>query len=409
MPRIRPFLRNGIMKTWPEYRALTLKRVPGFVFSDRVTEISDGIPVFVFHSLEENEFETQLQHLSRNGYRTIDADELVQVLRGERTMKSKSVLLTFDDGRASQWVIGAPLLQRYGHRAMVFAIPRLIPEGDPRPTLGERSVLRETGAGISGSNPKTNPLATWSELSEMADSGVGDIQCHTWNHDRVFVSSKIVDFVNPEFDFWDFGNIHLPVYWEDGIENLDRHASLGMPVYQSLPRMRAATRYLADEGLRKSCASYVRQHGGTRFFTKKYWERELRGHVSEYSKSTGDIGRYAEPEAVEQGMARDLERAKHVLEGRLGVAVKHLCYPWFEGSAPSTMISRKLGYESNFWGDLPGRRTNRVGHDPFRIVRIPGSYIMRLPGEGRMPLERILSRQLGRNGSSLMNRVPNRQ
>ena len=94
-------------------------RYPSFVTARRAEPLGDEIPVFVFHSIEPTEFEAQLLFLSSNGYQTIDCDTFLRAINGEIALPEKAVMLTIDDGRASVWTYGFPLLKKYGMTAVI--------------------------------------------------------------------------------------------------------------------------------------------------------------------------------------------------------------------------------------------------------------------------------------------------
>jgi peptidoglycan/xylan/chitin deacetylase (PgdA/CDA1 family) len=80
--------------------------------------------------LRLEEFGAQMAFLHREGYRTLLLDELLS--RGQ--VPERAVVLTFDDGHASNLSLALPVLQRYGFRAHFF-----ITTG----WLGTRHYLRE--------------------------------------------------------------------------------------------------------------------------------------------------------------------------------------------------------------------------------------------------------------------------
>ncbi len=398
-------LRISYQKNLTHYRALLLGRFPDFVYANWIDMIGDQLPVFYFHSLEPERFESQLRFLSESGYRSMRADECVAILTGLKPLPPKAVALTFDDGLGSLWAVGHPLLRKYGHVAIAFVVAGLVPEGDPGPTLDEvwRGVV--TTSTVTAREKGERPLATWSELREMVGAGTVDIQSHSWNHDRIFVSSKIVEFLNPWFDYWFFGRIHLPVYLEDGAENYVRRAPLGLPIYQSMPRLAAPRRFIDDERLRESCIALVENQGDKNFFKQVGWEKILRKQVLAFRRNHELSERFASEEEHARGIRNDLLKAREIIENRIGLPVRHLCYPWFYGSERAMQISRQVGYKSNFWGDLPNRRTNHPGDDPFRIVRIPEEYLFRLPGRGRKSLSSILRENIRRNARPFLKRL----
>ena len=104
-------------------------------------------------------------------------------------------------------------------------------------------------------------------------------------------------------------------------------------------------------------------------------------------------------------MVEDYRRAKDVLEEKLGTPVRHLCYPDYDGTEASVAASRAAGYVSNFWGVIPGRKTNRKGDDPFHIARIVDDYLRCLPGLGRESLRHVAARRWQDYGRPKMARA----
>lgn len=92
----------------------------------------------------------------------------------------------------------------------------------------------------------------------------------------------------------------------------------------------------------------------------------------------------------------DLSQSKKILEEKLKKPIQHLAYPWSIGSKLSQELSRKAGYVTNFWGPIYGIPYNKIGCDPYKLVRLKDDYIFRLPGEGRKSLFNIFSHKLKR-------------
>src|SRR5712691_2957658 len=55
-----------------------------------------------------------LHYLAVNGYRTADADGLLDILSGRRPPLENTIALTLDDGRGSLWATAYPILRKYG-------------------------------------------------------------------------------------------------------------------------------------------------------------------------------------------------------------------------------------------------------------------------------------------------------
>jgi len=157
------FIQETIAKNWPELRALITGGVPAFVTAARPSPLRGGVAVFCYHLAEPVSFEEDLRFLAANAYRTVGADELLEYVRNRATLPEPTVVLTFDDGAVNFYETAYPLLRRYNRRCVLFIAPGL-----------HRRSAEETA--------RERRPCTWEELKEMADSGLVDIQSHTWVH-----------------------------------------------------------------------------------------------------------------------------------------------------------------------------------------------------------------------------------
>ncbi len=133
------------------------------------------IPVFCYHNAIADGLERDLDFLRRNGYRTLVASEVVDILRGRVEMPPKPVALTFDDGLLSLKTVGLPLFERYKARATVFAITGLTPTGVVAPT---------------GNRSDRCKLLGWDDLRALRDSGLVEIGSHGHRHNPVHVAGN---------------------------------------------------------------------------------------------------------------------------------------------------------------------------------------------------------------------------
>lgn len=130
-----------------------------------------GIPILLYHGLwtdptqlagrsvaeapywlEAGVFAAQVRHLAACGYAAVSLDTLLCGCAATET--PKPLILTFDDGWASDWRIAVPLLQRLGWRAELFVTAGWI--GRPG-------------------------FMTWEEVRAAAAVGMG-IQSHSLTH-----------------------------------------------------------------------------------------------------------------------------------------------------------------------------------------------------------------------------------
>jgi peptidoglycan/xylan/chitin deacetylase (PgdA/CDA1 family) len=100
-------------------------------------------------------FAAQLEYLASHDYHVIRLADLVDFMAGALPLPKRSVVITFDDGYASTYRYGYPLLRKYGFPATVFVYTDFAGAGD---------------------------AMSWSEMKEMVASGLIDIQAHSKTH-----------------------------------------------------------------------------------------------------------------------------------------------------------------------------------------------------------------------------------
>ena len=125
-------------------------------------EMNQAIPVLTYHCLTDDvtlaksnplyvsnrKFEQDLKYLKNNGYTTLFAKDMMKPL------PKKPIVITFDDGYQNNDTFGYPLLKQYEMKATIFVI-----------------------ASAMGSDRKLS----WQGARFLADSGVVDIQSHTYD------------------------------------------------------------------------------------------------------------------------------------------------------------------------------------------------------------------------------------
>jgi len=396
--RLNPdYLWQKYLKNIPDFSAVISRGYPRFIFDNRVRTLIGQIPVFTFHSVEWDLFESQVKYLAHNGYRTLAADEFLAILAQEIPTPERALLLTFDDGWKSLWSVAYPLLKRYGLKAVAFIIPGMVGQDHVGGSDHEAPGRNHSTAYNTISDPRR--LCTWAELRAMQESGVIDIQSHSLNHARVFVSSSVVDFLSvPKSEV--SSKMKLAVYRESGVDRWDRTGHPGMPIYESRSLLAGLPRYFDDESLRETCIRHVMENGGPEYLSRKTARREIFKIAREIQVQCGDRGRFQTANEMDAAMVSELEGSKRLIEEKIpGHRVDHFCYPWWKGCERASELSKQIGYVSNFWGRMPRRPINRPGDDPFHIVRLRENYLFRLPGDGRRSLLSLLTDRSQRHRS----------
>ena len=132
------------------------------------------LPVLMYHHIGEGtsdmtvspeRFEEQMAALAENGWHSVTIPQLTAFVDHGVPLPSKPVLITFDDGYASNLEFAAPVLERYGMSAVIFVIginagrDTYLHTGEP--LLPERFALEDAAV--------------------LCDSGVLEIQSHTFD------------------------------------------------------------------------------------------------------------------------------------------------------------------------------------------------------------------------------------
>ena len=126
-----------------------------------------NIPILCYHNfnptvpgsmnMTPQKFESQLKWLKENGFTVIPLKQAVEYLNGTRaSLPAKSVVITADDGWQSVYKYMFPLIRKYNIPVTLFIYPETISKG--------------------------KNAMTWDELKELQQTGLFDIQGHTYSH-----------------------------------------------------------------------------------------------------------------------------------------------------------------------------------------------------------------------------------
>ena len=367
--------------------ALLFFSLPYFVYKNSDYLPENNIPVFSFHSVKAESLEEQFKYLSENNYRTLSADSLTEIISGKKKGTRNSVVLTFDDGRKSLWTIAFPLLKKYDLKVVSFIISSIIKEDHVKsPTLEDvwsgKMLLKDVQDIESES-----PFCTWNEINEMSRSGLVDFQSHSMYHASVFVSKKLVDFINPDFTSSLLESTLNPLtsFNENGYSSTQ--PEYGFPVYKWKSNLTAQIRYMPNEKISCGCIEYVKSLGGISFFDSSNWRSKLQSYYLEMVGRFGE-GTFQSFEERVLEIKEDLLGSKKTIENYVNKPVTHLCLPWYFGNRLTVNLSKEAGYNSVYWGIKNMKSTNYVGDDPFYIKRINDYYIFSLPGKNRISLNK---------------------
>ena len=108
------------------------------------------------YTVSATEFASQIDMLRGTGFTSVRLGQVLAAMRAGRPLPPRSVLITFDDGGAGQWVYADRVLAAAGFSAVAFLI-----------------------TGHLGAGPN---YLTWAEAAALAGTGRWDIGAHTHDH-----------------------------------------------------------------------------------------------------------------------------------------------------------------------------------------------------------------------------------
>ena len=139
---------------------------------------SDGkgiyVPIIMYHAIKNHntgkdtitpaEFENDLKYLKENNYNTITMAQLLDYVYEDKELPKNPIMITFDDGYLTTYVYAFPLLKEYDMK-MVLSI------------IGKST---DDFTNVDDTHLEYAHM-TWDEVNEMLDSGLVEVQNHSYN------------------------------------------------------------------------------------------------------------------------------------------------------------------------------------------------------------------------------------
>lgn len=108
-------------------------------------------------TVSRSAFNEQMAYLSRN-CRVVSLKTFLQEVEQDKDIPENTVVITFDDGYRSNYLVAFPIIKQYQIPVTIFIVGDYIEKG----------------------RVADYPALSWSDMKEMADSGLVDIQSHTY-------------------------------------------------------------------------------------------------------------------------------------------------------------------------------------------------------------------------------------
>lgn len=307
-----------------------------------------------FLSVTPKIFEGQCRALSDNGWRGIGLEEAEAFLIEGKPLPKKSFLMTFDDGYLDNYVYAFPIMQKYGHKGVVFAVSSRISSAQidcEQQLVTTGTTLRSTmteGQSVRGSEPedvtvdnlvieeptgeKTRvPLFfNWDEARLMERSGSMAVAGHSVNHARVYTDHHFSQFIQPGDRL-------------DHFDNITSEACYGMPAFAHEPELTARA-FVPSSELIKRVMELVPQESeaARQFFASEGSVKKLHELVETFR---GRLGHYETEKETLERMGAIMETSQTVLSRELGHDVKSFCWPWGGFCEAARQAGLKAGFK----------------------------------------------------------------
>ena len=327
-------------------------------------------------------FDNQLKWLKVSGYTSITLHELYNYMRYGKELPQKSIVFTFDDGYADNWVFAYPLLKKYGFKAAIYVNPEFVDPGKrPRKNLDD---LWE--GNVDFDDLATSGYLSWEEMKQMEEDGVIDIQSHTMSHTWLPRSDRIIDFRHP-------GDPYTWTTWNQNVEKKpflqkddEQLKMFGQPIFDN-DRAIGCKQFIPDEGFDQFYIDHVKEHGGKDFFTAEDWRKDLFALYQQHESEGTFSGRYETDEEYTTRLYYELESSQKIIQKKLNKQVQFLCWPGGATTPEANEIAQCLDYLSaNVTRDMREQKRhlrNHYGENPDRISRFgPSLYWDGIEGKG---------------------------
>ncbi len=136
------------------------------------TSPSVRLPIIMYHQVLKNknslgkyiispkEFEEDVKYLIKEGYTTVDVQDLIDFEYNKKNLPEKPIMLTFDDGYLSNYTYIVPILEKYQVKAVISIVGEYVDK--------------------SSKDQYTNPYLNWKQVKELVESPYVEIQNHTY-------------------------------------------------------------------------------------------------------------------------------------------------------------------------------------------------------------------------------------
>jgi peptidoglycan/xylan/chitin deacetylase (PgdA/CDA1 family) len=138
------------------------------------TQDGYSLPIIMYHSTFKNgagkyrvtpaQLQKDLIFIKEQGFTTITIGDVIAYKENGRRLPAKPIMLTFDDGYTNNYLYAFPLFKKYNMKCVMSVVGALIDANYK-----------------NGVKNETHSHVTYEQIKEMNDSGLVEIQNHSYN------------------------------------------------------------------------------------------------------------------------------------------------------------------------------------------------------------------------------------
>ncbi len=309
-----------------------------------------SLPVLMYHYISRNPskiavdpalFGEHCRTLAENGWRGVSLAEAEDFWINGRPLPKRSALFTFDDGYLDNFVYAMPILKKYGHCGVMFAVTdRLEKDGTPRadccllakgeyqntPLVDE--VIRKDSR---GNQQRLDVFCNHQEARFMDKDGTMAVAAHSKGHLSVFAGPEYDGFIAPGPQMRTF---YMTAHERPfGLPAFRQTAGLSCRAFLPSPEMVEEIKRLVPQDL----------DGAYDFFASPANVRELEKLVGGHKNA---LGRFESDEEMSARFEAEIGQGKKDLERILEREVATLCWPWGKYSEQALETGKRAGFKA---------------------------------------------------------------
>lgn len=340
--------------------------------------LSKSLPVLMHHlisndtrhiSVAPSVFETQCKELAEKGWFGVGLHEAEEFLINGAPLPEKSFLLTFDDGYLDNYVYAWPIMKKYGHKGVIFAVAERLDRAQEQGAVQSpegKSLARHTIEDVwngtcsheklpavdeliytdeLGFSRRRDMFLNWDEARLMEKSGEMAIAGHSIRHGMVFTGPSYSGFAQPGDGLRTFVQTEPESIW-------------GMPGFACGPEL-SNRAFIPSPALFEAIKGLVPQEdaaAAVEFFHSPDKVTALERLVAGFKDK---LGVFESEEDTARRMRGIMEANQAALQKELGHSARSFCWPWGNFCEEARKQGQAAGFDVFYTTSLGINRPGR--------------------------------------------------